>query len=111
MLSTAPQTALIYNEQNEAIGTSAEHAINKWNEGLFPTDIGIHKDLTIFDLPEIRMDNGYGNKIPINMTVSLHVERQLFFGQLPVPHISGFKDELSDAIISNAFTVGIFNSN
>ena len=52
---------------------------------------------------------GYGNLIPVEITVSLRVEQQLYFGQLPISHISGFRDELSGKVISNAFTTGILD--
>ena len=47
--------------------------------------------------------------VPVDMYVSLHVERQVYFGQFPITQISGFKDELSGGIITNAFTVGILD--
>jgi len=43
------------------------------------------------------------------MTVSLLVKKQLYYGQMAVTKISGFKDELTGAIITNAFTLGIFD--
>ena len=55
------------------------------------------------------MDNGYGQRIPVSLTVSLFVSSRLFFGHLPIQRLSGFKDELSGAIITNAFTTGIFD--
>jgi hypothetical protein len=36
---------------------------------------------------------------------------KFFFGNLPIKQISGFKDELSGAVITNAFTTGIFDAN
>ena len=89
------------------LGSALDSAIKKWNTGRFPTDVGEHLDLMIFDQPTTLMDNGYGLKTPVDLTVSTIVERELYFGQLPVPRISGFRDELSGLIISNAFTVGI----
>jgi len=84
--------------------------LSKWNEGRFPTEPGEHKDLPIFNKAEVLIDNGYGQLIPVALTVSLLVEQHLFFGELPIEKISGFKDELSGAIITNAFTIGILDS-
>jgi hypothetical protein len=91
------------------LGFTLDCAMKKWNNGHMPIDVGQHLDLRVFDQPETLMDNGYGLKIPVNLTVSTIVERELYFGQLPVPRISGFKDELSGLVISNAFTVGILS--
>jgi hypothetical protein len=91
------------------LGSILDNAANKWNAGIFPTDVGEHLNLRVLDLPKTLMDNGYGMKVPVDITVSTLVERELYFGQLPVPRISGFKDELSGLVISNAFTVGILS--
>jgi hypothetical protein len=99
------------NKQKEEIGVPAETAIKKWNEGRYPVEPGEYSDLPIFDTPEVLTDNGYGQLTPVTLTVSLFVERQLFFGQLPISKISGFRDELSGAIITNAFTTGILDVN
>ena len=65
------------------LGTPVEAAMSKWNEGRFPTEPGEHKDLPIFNKAEVLIDNGYGQLIPVALTVSLLVEQHLFFGELP----------------------------
>ena len=50
------------------------------------------------------MDNGCGELIPFDLTVSICVEKQLFFCNLPIKQLLGFKDDLSGAVITNAFT-------
>ena len=42
-------------------------------------------------------------------TVSLRVDRDLYFGQFPITQISGFKDEVSGGVITNAFSVHILS--
>ena len=96
------------NVQRKKLGTPLEIAMKKWNEGRFPIDPGEYHDLNIFD-EAVVIDNGYGYNlvVPVKLTVTLWVREQLYFGQLPISRISGFKDELSGNVISNAFTVGI----
>jgi hypothetical protein len=100
---------MIFDNDAKELGFILDNAIKKWNTGLFPTDVGEHPNLRVFDVPETLMENGYGLKAPVDITVSTFVERDLYFGQLPVPRISGFKDELSGLVISNAFTVGLLD--
>jgi hypothetical protein len=100
-----------FDDNGKNLGTPFNAAISKWNEGRFPTDPGEHKDLTIYETPEVLADNGYGEKIPVTLTVSLLVQQQLYFGYQPLARISGFKDELSGSIITNAFTLGILDPN
>jgi hypothetical protein len=42
---------------------------------------------------------------------SLQVQRELYYGQLPVPRISGFKDEMTGKVITNAFEFGMLDPN
>ena len=100
---------LVYDGDGKELGTMVATATKKWNAGLFPMDVGEHRNLPIFDATTTKMDNGYGTKIPIDLTVSTLVARELYFGQLPVPRISGFKNELSGLVVTNAFTVGILS--
>lgn len=100
---------LAYDSDNNELGVPLAVALDKWNNGLFPQEPGEHPDLSIYDSEEVLVDNGYGTLIPVKLTVSLHVDQQLFFGELPVLRMSGFKDELSGGIISNAFTVGLLD--
>jgi hypothetical protein len=53
--------------------------------------------------------SGTTSKHTCGISVSLLVRRELFFGQLPVPRVSGFKDEFSGKIITNAFTIGLLD--
>jgi Restriction endonuclease len=88
------------------LGTPWETAMKKWNGGRFPTNPGEYSKIDIFDEPVV-VDNGYNNVVPVKLTVGLTVWEQLYFGQLSIARISGFKDEFSGKIITNAFTVGI----
>lgn len=105
------ESSIVYDEGQNELGTAFDCAIRKWNEGRFPVAAGIHRDMQVFDVPVVKMDNGHGMITPVDLTVSLQVERRLYFGQLPVHWISGFKDELSGQVITNAFRVGILDCN
>jgi hypothetical protein len=100
---------MIFDNGANELGSTLTNATKRWNLGLFPMEVGEHLDLQVFESPIVLIDNGYGQKIPVEITVSTFVERDLYFGQLPVPRISGFRDELSGLVISNAFTVGILS--
>jgi Restriction endonuclease len=102
-------SCMIFDDESKQLGFTLAEAQKKWNNGIFPDAVGAHDNLSVFDTPKTFMDNGYGMKVPVSISVSTIVHRDLFFGQLPVPRISGFKDELSGLVISNAFTVGILS--
>ena len=54
-------------------------------------------------------DNGYGMRVPVQLYAHLFIEKRIFYGQLPVPQISGFKDEMSGHVITNAFSIGMLD--
>jgi hypothetical protein len=106
-------SAMVFDEKGRELGTVLDTAMTKWNEGKFPSEPGEHQKLDIFGIRTF-VDNGHdpplGVRVPVDLTVSLLVQSQLYYGQLPVPHISGFLDQLSGKIITNAFTVGILDA-
>jgi hypothetical protein len=102
-------SSIAFSGQRKELGNPFDAAMRKWNEGSFPTEPGEYRDLPIFETSTVLVDNSYGELIPVSLTVSLLVKQQLYFGQLPISRISGFKDELSGKIITNAFTTGIFD--
>jgi hypothetical protein len=68
----------------------------------------------VFETTTVLMDNGYDPplrmRVPADITVSLIVKRQIYFGQLPVPRVSGFKDEFFGKVITNAFQIGLLDA-
>jgi hypothetical protein len=102
-------SAPIFDEKAENLGTMLEKATKRWDSGAFPTEVGEHHNVAIFDTNNTLMDNGYGMRIPVQLSVSLQVTRELYYGQLPVPKISGFKDEMSGKVITNAFQFGLLD--
>lgn len=100
-----------FNRAHENLGVPLQAVVTKWNEGRYPVEPGEHKDLPIYDTPDVLTDNGYGQLTEVRLTASLFVEQRLYFGHLPISKLSGFRDELSGAIITNAFTTGIFDPN
>jgi hypothetical protein len=93
------------------LGTCVEVASERWGRGDWPIDPGEHDRVNIFDEPDVLIDNGYGQMVPVRLTVGLLVKQQLYFGQYPITKVSGFKDEITGALITNAFEVGLLDPN
>lgn len=99
----------IYDGAGNELGTPADTAFKRWNNGEYPLQAGEHKDVPIFATPEVRTDNGYGTRVPVTLTVNLAVRRHLYFGHFPIIKMSGFKDEIKGGIITNAFDIGMLD--
>lgn len=95
-------------ELGEDLGTMVSIASRRWNSGEYPIEVGEHKDVPISSRP-VKMDNGYGMQVPVDLTVTLEVSQTLFFGQFPITRLSGFHDAIGDGIITNAFEVGLLS--
>jgi hypothetical protein len=93
------------------LGTCVETAIRRWNNGEWSIEPGEHDRIAIFSQPDVRIDNGYGTMVPVDLNVGLHVTQDLYYGQYPISRVSGFKDEISGGLITNAFEVGLLDAN
>jgi Restriction endonuclease len=90
------------------LGSMLSIASKEWDEGRYPKEPGEHERVPLLPNP-LKMDNGHGTQIPVDLTVGLLVEQHIYYGQFPIIRLSGFHDAISDGIISNAFTVGLLS--
>lgn len=90
------------------LGTYLSIASDEWNAGRYNVEPGEHKRVPVLPTP-VMMENGYGEQIPVELTIGLLVTQTLFYGQFPVTKLSGFKDEIGGGIITNAFEVGLLS--
>jgi hypothetical protein len=93
------------------LGAPVDTAIEKWEQGGYPSEPGRYEELNIYERGEVLIENGYGQLLPSTLTVSFMVKQTLYYGHIPIEQLSGFKDELSGSIITNAFTIGMIDPN
>ncbi len=103
---------VVYDKEKRELGTCYSKLVERWNNGEL-TDIPTSSDsqINIFGDQEVQADNGYGMLCPLELTAGLYVSEHLYSGQLPIPRISGFKDEMTGKVITNAFAVGLLDPN
>jgi hypothetical protein len=70
-----------------------------------------HNDFPIYASKQVLIENGYQQLMPSELSISLLVKSTLYYGFIPVQKLSGFKDELSETIITNAFSIGLIDPN
>jgi hypothetical protein len=83
-------------------------ATDAWNTGRLPVDPGRYDELMLYPF-DTYVDNGYGLLVPASLTLSAIVEQKRYFGQLPIEQLSGFEDQHTGMIITNAFTTGMLD--
>lgn len=84
-------------------GTIFDVAASSWDEGKYPTEPGVHEGVPLLAVDGTTIDNGYGVQIPVDLSVSLFVSRQRYFGHIPITELHGLRDEHTGAVITNAF--------
>ena len=99
-----------YDTEGNDLGTIFGTAVKRWNDGEYPREPGDHERLPIFGSDEVFVDNGHGKRIPVKVWAIAHVSKQLYYGDLSISEVSGFKDALSGGVITNAFTTGILDN-
>lgn len=95
----------------QRLGTPFETAVGNWNRGQYPSEPGRHEGLPIYGRKDVLIENGYGQLMPSELSVSVVVQQKLYFGHIPITQLSGFRDELSGAVIANAFSIGLMDPN
>jgi hypothetical protein len=93
----------------QPLATPLAAAIERWERGQFPIEPGMHDYMPIFNQAEVLVDNGYSQLVPVDLKVALMVRSQLFYGQIPIKALSGFRDELSGRVITNAFKIKLID--
>lgn len=97
-----------FSEADQPLGTFYDIAVKRWNDGEYPHEPGEHEDIPL--LPsKVKIDNGHGMLIPVELYVSLHVTSQRYFGFLPIDQCRGLKDEQTGLVITNAFKFRLVN--
>lgn len=101
-------TVLVVDGAGKELGTCLSAASDRWNNGEYPIAVGEYVDVPIFPVP-VRMDNGYGMLVPVDLTLNLEVSGRRYFGSLPLTAIRGLRDEQTGHVYTNAFTTGGLN--
>lgn len=99
----------VHDENKKPLTSIIEGGFKKWEAGCYPIEPGVHSGLNIFDCEKTFVDNGYGQLVPVELKASVLVSQKIYFGQIPIDKITGFKDEQRGGVITNAFSVGLIS--
>ena len=91
------------------LGSIYNVATSRWEQSEYPVEPGAHERVPLLPFSGTTVDNGYGAQIPVDLTVSLLVSRQRYFGHLPITELHGLRDEQTGAVITNAFRFNLLD--
>jgi len=100
---------MVFDLTETPVGFLASKAIDRWNSGDIQLGVGRHEKVDVFGA-EVLIDNGMGLRCPVTLWADIEVSEKLYFGQYMLEKFSGFKDEIGDRIIANAFEVGLLSA-
>jgi hypothetical protein len=102
-----PLEGVLYTADGEALGAPLKIASAQWDQGKLPLEVGTYENLPLFDDGRsIHIDNGYGARVRVEITVELEVQDRRYYGNLPLAKMRGLRDEQTGGIKTNAFTTG-----
>lgn len=99
----------VLDESGNSLGRIFDVACTRWDHGQYPTEPGVHEKVPLLPVGGTTVDNGYGSQIPVDLTVSLSVTRQRYFGHIPITELHGLRDEQTGAVITNAFRIKLLD--
>lgn len=108
-ISQAVHELTVSDADGKALGTVRDIAAQQWEAGAYPVDAGVHERVPLLSMRATTIDNGYGEQIPVTLTVTLHVSRQRYFGHLPISELHGLRDEHTGDVITNAFQMKLLD--
>ena len=100
---------IIFDGDGIALGNCYAKIVESWNSGKLADALGLTEKLSIFGDYATQTDNGYGTLCPVELLADISVSQQLYFGQMPIAQMSGFKDEMTGHVITNAFSIGLLD--
>ena len=92
---------MVYDEDQNPIDVTLNRIHKLWNEGIIPHDPGRHENISLYSgRIFIKTDVKF---YELELASDVKVTCNQYFGQLPLSRVSGFKDELSGALITKEF--------
>lgn len=97
-----PYTIMLYDTSEHQLGSLVELLHKKWNAGKLPSKPGESGWFNLTENNEKIQTGGKYNEV--NIQAMITVRSRLYFGQLQLIDIKGFRDEVNGAIITKGFT-------
>lgn len=108
MIPNDPAKVLLYDQENKPIRSIGEMAAHRWDAGKYPVEEGLH-EVPLCGDNAVRIENGYGQIVPVKLTALIEVSLRRFFGQTPISKIKGFGDFQTGKVIANAFEFNLLD--
>jgi len=93
---------ILYDVNCQPLGKVVNLLKARWNANELPSEPGEHRDIILTKAPTMIL---YDDKFfEVRVTANIIVKRRLFFGQLSLTQLKGFRDEKTGYTITRGFT-------
>jgi hypothetical protein len=99
---------VLYDQEDKPMRSIGEMAAHRWDAGEYPIEEGLH-EVPLCGKHAARIENGYGQIVPVKLTALIEVSLKRFFGQTPISKIKGFEDFQTGKVITNAFECNLLD--
>ncbi len=103
------QDSVVYNEERKKIGTPQEIFSERWSEGKYSIDVGAQENIPLIGDQQCYMDNGYGQIVEFDLSISTYTEEERFFGNVSISDISGLRDEQTGLVHTRELTTKVIS--
>ena len=93
---------MLYDARERQLGNIVEILHKQWNTGKLPSQPGEYGWFLLTKERE-RIEHE-GSLFEVNIQTKIVTKSRLYFGELQIIDIKGFRDELTGAILTNGFT-------
>lgn len=98
---------LLFDGNGQCLGPPTELVSRRWNENLLPQDSGLHADLELVSGPTFVQREG--RFYPVRVRLEIEVEKEIYFGKLPLTKIQGFQDVQTGGVFTRELTTAWFS--
>jgi hypothetical protein len=96
-----PQSLVLYDNNNKELGTVLDIMKMNWNNNKYPMEPGRYDNLELVNgITKVKSGNQFRE---LNAKLNLVIESRLYFGELPLKELSGFKDEITGRTITRGY--------
>jgi hypothetical protein len=93
---------ILHDANHKPLGTAVDLLKSNWNSNRLPSEPGEHVNILLNEEPLTIVHNDSFFKV--NVAVNIIVESKLYFGQLPLTRVKGFRDEYSGCLLTRELT-------
>ncbi len=93
----------LYDDNGNVLGTPKQLIYDNWMMGKYPIEVGWQYDLKLTNKDNVTI-NFQNENFTVNILANINISHEMYFHDMPLSDISGFRDEADKKIITRSIT-------